>query len=38
MAMNRWLYIDLEKVEIKKMISKVEGDIRKMKIGFRGLT
>lgn len=25
MTMNRWYYIDLEKVELRKMISRAEG-------------
>jgi hypothetical protein len=37
-AMNRWEYIELEKAELRKQLTKVETDIRKLKIGFRGLT
>lgn len=38
MAVTRWQYIELEKVEIRKMISKMEAEIRKVRIGFRGLS
>lgn len=36
MAVIRFQHIEIEKIEIRKMISKLEGDIRRIKIGFRG--
>ena len=36
--MVKYLYIEAEKIDIRKLISKLEADIRRIKIGFRGLS
>jgi hypothetical protein len=38
MAIVRYQYVEAEKVDIKKMINRLEGEIRRLKIGFRGLS
>jgi hypothetical protein len=36
--MVKFQYIEAEKIDIRKMISKLEADIRRKRIGFRGLS
>lgn len=37
-AMNRWECIELEKVELRKQLVKTDTEIKRLKIGFRGLS
>ena len=38
MVMIKWEFIEAEKIYLRTFLSKLDGEIRKLKIGFRGLS